>query len=311
VASLKGFGPLLVVASALLLIAQNSPPETPRIHQTNDTHEHQQPAQANPPPSAVPSWSVSTQVGQASSAPDSHKAEEHSQKWHFSDAFAPPTWSNWVLGALAVIAAIIGLRTLGKINAQTRETAIALRINRVAASAAKRSADAQEKSLVYLERPWIFIDIVKFDGFQLGTPIASIKSAGLMNGTLGWWFRNYGRSLALIVEGGIRIKVLNRPFPEPPDYGNSGPIVPVPMGPNKLIRNNTPWLMDADDYQRVIRDEASLVFYGFIWYRNTFQSTVVHVSRWCAVLKVPTLRLAGQPDWYWAFEGPPSYTEYT
>jgi hypothetical protein len=251
------------------------------------------------------------QISQASPTPEADKTEDESQEWNGWNAIAPPTWSNWVLAAFAVLAAIIGLGTLGKINAQVRETVIALRINRVAASAAKRSADAAEKSLVYLERPWIFIDIVRFDGFQRGTPIPSVKAAGLINGMLRWSFRNYGRSPALIIEGGVRIRTLDKPLPEPPDYGKAELVVPIPIAPNKLTRTDTGWLMDADDYQRVIQDKASFVFYGFIRYRDTFQSEIVHTSRWCAVLKLPAFRLAGEPDWYWAFEGPPSYIEYT
>jgi hypothetical protein len=168
-----------------------------------------------------------------------------------------------------------------------------------------------EKSLVYLERPWIFIDIVRFDGFRVGMPIASIEAIGFINGTMRWSFRNYGRSPALIIDGAIRIRTLDKPFPEPPDYGTNVPVVPIPMAPNRLTRNDTSWIMDATDYQRVIRGEAAFAFYGLIRYRDTFQSNVVHISRWCATLTIPALRLAGQPDWYWAFEGPPAYTEYT
>jgi hypothetical protein len=53
-----------------------------------------------------------------------------------------------MLAVFAVVAAIIGLRTLGKIRDQTKAAVVALRINRVAASAARRSADTAERSLV-------------------------------------------------------------------------------------------------------------------------------------------------------------------
>jgi hypothetical protein len=292
-------------------MARKSQPETSVLHCANKVSKYQKVAPVSPDQSSLPVRSISSKTSQALSISYPQKAEDNSQKWNCWEAFAPSTWSNWALAVLAIVAAVIALRTLRKINVQTRETAIALRINRVAADAAKRSADAQEKSLVYLERPWIFIDIVRFDGFQVGTPVATIQSVGLINGTLRWSFRNYGRSPALIIDGAVRIRTLRRPFSEPPDYGNSGLVVPIPMAPNKLTRNDTPWLMDVDDYQHVIKDEVSFVFYGFIRYRDTFQSNVVHISRWCAVLKIPVLRLAGQPDWYWAFEGPTGYTEYT
>jgi hypothetical protein len=226
-------------------------------------------------------------------------------------AFGPPTWSNWILAAFAVVAAVIGLRTLAKIRQQTRAAVIALKVGRVAARAAQRSADTAERALSDLERPWVFVDVISFEGFRRGIPFAQIEASGIIQGTLKWNLRNYGRSPAFLLEGRTRIRRLNEPFPEPPDYGNNGAIVPHPMAPNKLIRINTPWIMNADDYRSVIRHEARFVFYGFIRYRNTFQSELVHISRWCAVLNLPTFRLAVQSDWGWVFEGPAGYTEYT
>jgi hypothetical protein len=133
----------------------------------------------------------------------------------------------------------------------------------------------------------------------------------MITGFLTWSYRNYGRSPAFIIDGTFRVRAINRPLPEPPDYGNrEGMLIPIPLPPNKLRRLSTPWLMDPNDYRRIIRNETDFVFYGVIRYRDTFLKRE-HISRWCAILKLPAFRLAGEPDWFWTFEGPPAYTEYT
>jgi hypothetical protein len=304
----------------LILIGASSPspspirhypqqvPESIRVKSVNDAREHQQTAKTSPSPSAK---SLGVQASQISQTPTANEAKNNLSQWRYSDAVAPSTWSNWVVAIFAVVAALIGLRTLGQIDTQTKEAVVALKINRVQATAARRSADMAERSFKDLERPWIFIDIVGFIGFEVGIPQSQIQASGLLQGTLGWSFRNYGRSPALIVDGSVRIQMLSEPFPEPPDYGNNDIVIPIPLAPNKLRRNELPWVMDADGYRRVLRNDVKFTFYGFIRYSDTLQAEIVHVSRWCALLTIPRLRTPNQPAWYWAFEGPSAYTEYT
>src|SRR5260370_10921037 len=131
----------LVVFALFLLALRSSPPEPRGVHEAHNSWKHQQPTQASPSPSAIPLRPIAPQISQAPSTPGSDNAEYDSQKRNKWDAIAPPTWSNWMLAVFAVVAAIIGLRTLGKIRDQTKAAVVALRINRVAASAARRSAD--------------------------------------------------------------------------------------------------------------------------------------------------------------------------
>jgi hypothetical protein len=222
------------------------------------------------------------------------------------------SWNDWLwqnLSSLLLVLVAVGtgyiaVNTLRQISCQTVAAT-------TAASAAKKSADTAEKSLTHLERPWIFIDILRFEGFRLGVPSSEFQLKGLLTGAVRWSFRNYGRSPAFILDGAIRIRTLDKPFREPPDYGVQPPVVPVPISPNKSVRQQTAWGMDEDDYRKVIRGESSFAFYGYLRYRDTFQDGVIHTTRWCAVLTIPALRLTGQPEWYWGFEGPPSYIEYT
>ena len=224
-------------------------------------------------------------------------------------AFGPATWSNWVLAAFAVVATIVGLRTLSKIRTQTRAAIVALRINRVAASAAQRSAKVAERTLIDLERPWLFVELQKFDGFTLSAK----REDEVMSVVMRWTIRNYGRMPAFVFDGTARLKIAAKTVPGPPEYGGKAFLVTsVPMPPNKTQRNASPWIITTEEYSKLVKDEASLLFFGFIKYRDTLNGDVEHISRWCATLKIPSLVLTGGSSFYWVLEGPAGYeTEYT
>jgi len=307
----------IVMTSALLLGAANvsalsSMNPSAQSQETSNANKQQEGAKASAKPSSAWTATPTTQISKPTAGQKTGSADDClDPKWFdWYAAFGPSTWSNWVLALFAVVATVVGLRSLGRIKEQNREAAISLKINRAAASAAKKSADTAEKSVVELERPWLFIDIVKFDGFRRGIPQAEWVDQPLLMGEMRWTIRNYGRSPAFVFDGAIRLHAINKPLPEPPNYTTNAALIPIPMAPNKIQRNRIPWMMDVEDYKRVIKGDADLVFYGFIRYRDTFLKRE-HVSRWCATLKLPRLRITGDPDWYWEFSGPPSYTEYT
>jgi len=84
-------------------------------------------------------------------------------------AFGPSTWSNWVLAILAGVAACIGLRTLGKIRDQTEAAVEALNIGRMAADAAKRSAETAQRDLKLNARAQIVVRVVEpINGLSTG-----------------------------------------------------------------------------------------------------------------------------------------------
>src|ERR1700680_3044180 len=120
-------------------------------------------------------------------------------------AFGPSTWSNWTLAVFAVFATIIGLRTLGKIREQTRAAVDALRIGHETADAAQRSAKVAERTLVDLARPWLFIELNRFEGFS----VTMQSDAEVMSVVLHWTIKNYGRTPAFIFDGTARLKIVS------------------------------------------------------------------------------------------------------
>lgn len=75
-------------------------------------------------------------------------------------AFDPSTWSNWALFLAAAIAAVIALRTLSAIQQQARIARIGLGATRVAANAARKSADVAELALKVVERADLLLEAV-------------------------------------------------------------------------------------------------------------------------------------------------------
>jgi hypothetical protein len=69
--------------------------------------------------------------------------------------------TSWVLAIFAVVAARIGLRTLGKIRDQTEAAVEALNIGRMAADAAKRSAETAQRDLKLNARAQIVVRVVE------------------------------------------------------------------------------------------------------------------------------------------------------
>jgi len=107
---------------------------------------------------------------------------------------------------------------LGRIGDQTRAAVIALRIGRVSATAAKRSADTAEKSIIDLERPWVFVRISQSEGFSL-TPPAQDEEMWV---AIDYTVENFGRSPAFVFEAAVQFRVVFTPIPDKPNYGSSG-----------------------------------------------------------------------------------------
>ena len=106
------------------------------------------------PSFAGPSSALATRGGLA----------EGIKPFHWRDAFAPPTWSNWAVAVFAAVAAIIALRTLRAIRRQAEIANESLSAERTATEAAKASADAakaqaelSQKTLVLTQRPRLIV----------------------------------------------------------------------------------------------------------------------------------------------------------
>jgi hypothetical protein len=120
----------------------------------------------------------------------------------------------------------------------------------------RRSADATERVLVELERPWLFLEVTKI--IWRDTPLPAGATGGIAGGTrvLNDWFitlkfRNIGRMPAVIEACAVKIDD-KASLPAIPDYSNSSflatprtvrsgdmieaqPIGPSPGRPNPLV----------------------------------------------------------------------------
>jgi hypothetical protein len=107
--------------------------------------DNQQEGNQVPPPPVSPPPPTTPLNGQDAPQHDQSLATKKATDWH--EAFAPPTWSNWALAAIAVGGILVAWWTLGIIKRQTKATEIA-------ANAAKESTDA----LISGDRAWILVE---------------------------------------------------------------------------------------------------------------------------------------------------------
>jgi hypothetical protein len=130
---------------------------------------------------------------------------EKAEGWR--DAFVPSTWVNWVLAFVGFIGAGIAIGTLYVLIKQTKAT-------KLAADAAKKSADVADTALKLLERADILLNASSIDSQQMsGTDTRVVLQ-----------FKNFGRSRAR----NVRLK-LNLIIKGVSTTDNSN-IVPITMG---------------------------------------------------------------------------------
>jgi hypothetical protein len=266
---------------------------TARSSQNEEPKQDQTLAQEPTTPSAV--LSIATASSRPSSTGQGNQTTHNSQSW--SDWF----WQNltgFLLVLVGIWAAWIAIGTLDQIAEQTQAAVIA-------ANAGRESADTAKKTFNDLERPWIFARLHTMEGFNRIWE----KDLLIMQVRLQWSLRNYGRSPAFVFSGGIQFKILPVPILEKPDYGNALPPTLIPLAQGLTQRNRTfPIVLTPELHRDLLRGDKRLMFFGFIQYRDTFNKE--HVSRWCATFKLPLLWMEGEGFW-WEFEGPADYTEYT
>jgi hypothetical protein len=253
----------VTVASALFLVALTfSLQAAPQCQETPQPQEHQNSTQIGPGPSAVLTAAPSAQVSQPAAHQQTQNANGNlNHDWFdWYAAFGPPTWSNWILAAFAVVAAVIGLRTLSRISDQTRAAV-------KSADAAKLSADIAAKS----DRPVLVVE--KFVPHNVG-------SAGRNNDrhtSVNFQIANCGKGPALGVELLGSIKVTGG-LPTPPDISDchkmplrnrvieaskdiAAFVVYAPTkGPAILVSNDDMSLVEVSGLQ--------LFAYGHITYRD-------------------------------------------
>jgi hypothetical protein len=146
-------------------------------------------------------------------------------------------------------------------------------------------------------RPWIMVTPDKPEGW----PSAHTGSCTFR---LRWSVENVGRSPAFLTQLWANVVVL--PYPVPyrrMDYGENRDFAEFIIRPNGKHCHEEDRILSEPDVMRIQTGEKCLLFYGRVYYRDTFK--VIHLTRFCS---------------YWIQEGekvhfspvgPPSYIEYT
>jgi hypothetical protein len=113
---------LVAGATALLLLA------LPWQHQQRCGAQDHQPTTAGVQSPSVPATTSTALPSLPATAEQTGGGEQ--ETWHYGDAIAPATWSNWALAIFAGIAAWIALRTLRSIRIQVKVEIDALKETR-------------------------------------------------------------------------------------------------------------------------------------------------------------------------------------
>ena len=174
------FASILIALGLLLSAASNGSAASALPTPRNEQQRHAA-AQIDRTPNPTPSPPTTESAHRISiPAPQTDATQSQSEQWQTRlyhriwpplwRTFFPPIWSNWALVIVAGIAAFIALKTLYSINRQTKATFHAVRVNRLAAHAAKGGADAAKESadaLVASESPYLDIIDISFSSVSL------------------------------------------------------------------------------------------------------------------------------------------------
>jgi hypothetical protein len=218
-------------------------------------------------------------------------------------------WSSWALVVVAIGAAWVALKTLNQIAIQTAAA-------RVAADAAKESANTAKKAITDLERPWIFARLGQTEGWTNQWPASENGIVEAISVMLNYSVQNYGRSPAFVIDSRVKLKVIPIPVPANPEYGEDPAFNLIPLAQGVLQPNKIgPIFITKEQHQALRKGEAFLMFFGYIKYRDTLGSE--HISRWCATLSIQGMVWLGKdgnpitPPAIWDWKGPTAYTQYT
>jgi hypothetical protein len=223
---------------------------------------------------------------QASSQADQPKANPNAPEWY--TALERPDW--WLV--------IVATLTAGVICWQSIET-------RKAAQSALLNAQA----MITAERPWLVAHLKQFEE-------ETIPESGRLR--LSWEVKNVGKTPAKLIEADA-VAVFNLdavPLPDVPIYG----YFPETLENRMLVPGDT-YSFWAHWYElkdgRYIRLEKQnigpradlMVVFGYVKYRDTFDSTKEHISRFCDCTFISGSKVGGHvTNWDSA---PAEYTECT
>jgi hypothetical protein len=233
-------------------------------------------------------------------------------------AFGPSTWSNWILAAFAIVATVIGLRTLRKIRDQTKAAIVAADTSQRSAKAAEKSVDTQRQAMLTVERPHLLFENPKLFGFSPEPPKDSdpklpfdeykkrVEAPTYPSVT--YRVKNYGKSPAWITKWAVSFKSIDQ-LPQIPAYEEQKVIgFAIPAGeafPQESMLQ--PVGLSYNQRMRILERKERLFIYGFIEYTDIFKE-IPHQMGFCWIWSGPSTFFG--PDGIWEPSGPESYWYY-
>jgi hypothetical protein len=221
---------LMLLVGAHAVCQQSMPSPSHRVTHRNHPDSNKPESKSTPQLPPSPSAPASSEIRQPQTGTVRWNPEPKAYDWR--DAFAPPTWSNWALVAVGIIASIVGIRSLRAVIRQSEAT--------------EKSADAAKVSstaLINIERPWLLVSDARRE-----------QDSSQKTTSCHFKVTNYGKIPATILEVGGTFTGIGdmRELPTKPQYGvarffNSRPLavdmqsseIWIPFEENKFISAET------------------------------------------------------------------------
>jgi hypothetical protein len=223
--------------------------------QDGEAQSHQTYAQTIPSPARTSA--ITPAIPRLPSATEETRYGKKQSKGWREKGFGPATWSNWALTVLAGAAAWIAIWTLGAIN---------------------RQADIAEQSLTLIEAPYLSVKMqahILQSGARIFEPAPYPK--------VEYWFRNDGRTVALLVEECAMLRVY-ADLPKQPEYYGINPIgVGLAHASDTLHWNCSGTNFDLDKeakYSAFINGQTKAYFFGFIRFDDLFETRRTYAYCW-------------------------------
>ena len=205
---------VIVLLFASSLVGRQSEPRDGADSKSHSDKKKDTPPNS-PAASSLPSASHPRGVDKPSSnSEQQHREDEPQQIW--KKAFAPETWSNWVLVMIGAGGGVFALRTLRALQQQVTANEISAKsalsqaeAAKVSADTANRSAALSEKALHLTERADILISAVTLSTHPGFGPLTEITLV----------FKNFGRTRASDVRAETRLYTT--------DHGKDGQVGPI------------------------------------------------------------------------------------
>jgi hypothetical protein len=283
----------LFVVGFIALGQQPTPPPVGikgRGEQVSKPNSQQKGADNTPPKSAIspppPGTANPSQSPSESQTTQTKGKPEKTWRDSLNEVFAPSTWSNWALFIAAGIAALIALRTLSAIQEQARIARIGLGATRMAAVAAKKSADVAELALKSAERADVLLDsvgLIDEVDYDISTPQGYGTQVALA-------FANLGRTRANDAMFEARLEIPGVPITEQ----KLGPVVVGPGAKQAIKFNPFGTFLTQETGQGILNGTISMRFRAEVTYTDMFNES--HASKHLGVFNAKTRTFFIEPE---------------